>query len=140
MAWTEVARERYRRDGLHGASDMTDAEWAHVAPLMPRPQRLGRPRRASLRRVVEAILFIVSSGTPCRWSSHPVGSSSPISGFKPDGSPGQMPEDTPFEPDSQEEGSFGSSRLSSSPKRPAPPSRRLRSWRRRSRPVCGCRR
>ena len=27
MAWTEITRKQYRRDGLRYASDMTDKEW-----------------------------------------------------------------------------------------------------------------
>ena len=36
MAWTEFTRPRYERSGDRYASDATDAEWALVAPLMPR--------------------------------------------------------------------------------------------------------
>ena len=28
MAWTEITRPQYQRDGLRYASDTTDAEWA----------------------------------------------------------------------------------------------------------------
>jgi hypothetical protein len=42
--WTETTRELYRREGLHYASDMTDAEWALIKPFMPAEKRLGRPR------------------------------------------------------------------------------------------------
>ncbi len=35
MAWTEIARQRYCRAGLRYASDLTDAEWALIEPLMP---------------------------------------------------------------------------------------------------------
>ena len=37
MSWTEITREQYRRDGLRYASDMTDAEWKMIEPLMPPP-------------------------------------------------------------------------------------------------------
>ncbi|WP_042711004.1 transposase, partial [Komagataeibacter europaeus] len=56
MAWTEITRAQYRRDDLEYASDLRDAEWALIAPLMPEKKRLGRPRRTDLRRVMEAIL------------------------------------------------------------------------------------
>ena len=50
-------------------SDMTDREWAIIAPLLP-PARLGgRPRTVDLRAVVDAILFIASSG--CQWRMLP---------------------------------------------------------------------
>ena len=30
-------------------SDLTDEEWAEIAPLMPKPGRRGRPREADFR-------------------------------------------------------------------------------------------
>jgi transposase len=65
MPWTETTRTQYRRDGLRYASDMTDQEWALIARRMPPRRRLGRPRKVALRRVVEAILYILSTG--CQW-------------------------------------------------------------------------
>ena len=69
MPWTEITRKHYRRDGLRYASDMTDAEWALIGRLLPRPNRLGRPRKTDLRSVVEAILYILSTG--CQWRALP---------------------------------------------------------------------
>jgi putative transposase len=69
MPWTEITRAQYRRAGLRYASDLTDAEWALIARRMPRRRRFGRPRKVDLRRVVEAILFIVSTG--CQWRALP---------------------------------------------------------------------
>ena len=69
MAWTEITRRKYRRDGLRYASDMTDAEWALVAPFMPEPKHLGRPRTSDLRTVVNAILYLASAG--CQWRALP---------------------------------------------------------------------
>jgi len=65
MAWTETTRRQYRREGLRYASDLTDAEWALIEPLIPPPASRGRPREVSLRRVVEAILYTASTG--CQW-------------------------------------------------------------------------
>jgi transposase len=65
MAWTEITRKQYRRDGLRYASDLTDAEWAAIEPLMPPPCYLGRPREVNLREVVNAILYVASTG--CQW-------------------------------------------------------------------------
>jgi transposase len=69
MPWTEITRAHYRREGLHYASDMTDAEWRLLKPLLPPPRRLGRPRKTDLRRVVEATLYILSTG--CQWRALP---------------------------------------------------------------------
>lgn len=69
MCWTEITREQYRRDGLRYASDMTDAEWKLIEPLMPARSRLGRPREISLRVIMNAILYIGASG--CQWRALP---------------------------------------------------------------------
>jgi transposase len=69
MPWTEITRAQYRRDGLRYASDMTDAEWALIARRFPLRRRLGRPRTADLRRVVEAILYVLATG--CQWRALP---------------------------------------------------------------------
>jgi transposase len=64
--WTEITRPKYERDGLRYASDLTDAEWALIAPHIPRPKRLGRPRTTDLREVVNAIFYLLRSGCPWR--------------------------------------------------------------------------
>jgi transposase len=65
MPWTETTRRQYRRDDLRYASDTTDAEWALIAPHLPPPRRLGRPRTTELRAVVDALLYILATG--CQW-------------------------------------------------------------------------
>lgn len=62
MAWTEITRAQYRRDELRYASDMTDAEWAVVGPLLPGRSPLGRPRTTDLREVLNAILYLATGG------------------------------------------------------------------------------
>ena len=69
MPWTEITREQYRRDGLRYASDMTEAEWRLIRPFLPRAHRRGRPRKTDLRNVVEAVLYILSTG--CQWRALP---------------------------------------------------------------------
>ena len=69
MPWTEITRGKYRREGLRYASDMTDAEWALIEPFMPKVNRIGRPREADLRAVVNAILYMASTG--CQWRQLP---------------------------------------------------------------------
>jgi putative transposase len=48
-------------------SDLTDAQWAVVAPLLPERPRTGpgRPRRVPLREVVNALLYMKQTG--CAW-------------------------------------------------------------------------
>jgi transposase len=69
MSWTEITRQQYRRDGLHYASDMTDAEWKLIEPLMPGRCGRGRPREISLRVIMNAILYIAACG--CQWRALP---------------------------------------------------------------------
>jgi transposase len=69
MPWTEITRVEYQRKGLRYASDMTDAEWALIARRLPRRRRLGRPREVDLRKVLQAILYILSTG--CQWRALP---------------------------------------------------------------------
>lgn len=64
--WTEITRPKYERKGLRYASDLTDAEWALIAPLLPPAKRLGRPRTADLREVVNGLLYMLRAGCPWR--------------------------------------------------------------------------
>jgi transposase len=69
MPWTEITRSEYQRSGLRYASDMTDEEWALIARRLPPRRRLGRPREVDLRSVLQAILYILSTG--CQWRALP---------------------------------------------------------------------
>ena len=69
MVWTEITRRQYRRDELRYASDVTETEWRLLAPLMPPPCKVGRPREIDLRAVVNAILYIAATG--CQWRALP---------------------------------------------------------------------
>ncbi len=69
MPWTEITRQQYRRDELRYASDLTEAEWALIAPFLPAARRLGRPRTTDLRAVVDALLYSLSTG--CQWRMLP---------------------------------------------------------------------
>jgi putative transposase len=50
-------------------SDLTDAQWAILEPLLPRPKPLGRPRKNGLRQVLNAILYRNRNG--CTWRALP---------------------------------------------------------------------
>ena len=69
MPWTEITRPQYRRTGHTYASDLTGAERALIEPFMPGQRRLGRPRTTELRRVVDAVLHIATTG--CQWRQLP---------------------------------------------------------------------
>jgi putative transposase len=50
-------------------SDLTDAQWDLLKPLLPAPVPAGRPPTTDLREVVNAILYLDSSG--CSWAALP---------------------------------------------------------------------
>ena len=64
--WTASARAQYRRSGGRYASDVTDAEFALIGPLLPAAKRGGRSRTTVLREVVNAILYLLRTGCPWR--------------------------------------------------------------------------
>ena len=63
--WTPTTREQHSRAGLRYGSDLTDAEWAIIAPFMPPPAKTGRPRLWPMREIVNAIFYVLRSG--CAW-------------------------------------------------------------------------
>lgn len=69
MPWTETTRKYYERKSDRYSSDTTDKEWAVITPLLPSPNRLGRPREVDLRDVWDAIGYVAASG--CAWSLLP---------------------------------------------------------------------
>lgn len=62
MPWTDTARREHKRDGAGYPSDLRDGEWELIAPMLPAARSGGRPRKTCLRRVMDAILYIASSG------------------------------------------------------------------------------
>ena len=55
--WTATTRAQHKRDGLRFASDVTDAEWALIEPLLPPPSPIGRPPDWPMREIVNAIFY-----------------------------------------------------------------------------------
>lgn len=56
--WTNTTRAHHARVGLALPTDLTDAEWAVLEPLLPPPSSAGCPRKWPLRHIVEAILYL----------------------------------------------------------------------------------
>ena len=69
MPWTKTTRTDYERRHGRYASDLTDREWGLIEHLLPAARPAGRPRTTSLRAVMDAILYMVSTG--CQWRMLP---------------------------------------------------------------------
>ena len=69
MAWTAATRRDHVRVSGAYASDVTDREWDLIAPHLPAARRGGRPRPTCLRRVVNAVFYLLQTG--CRWRMLP---------------------------------------------------------------------
>ena len=67
--WKPDHRRAADRRGLRYPSDLTDAEWALVSPLIAPAKRDGRPRTVDVREVLNAIFYVLSTG--CQWSALP---------------------------------------------------------------------
>jgi transposase len=67
--WKPEHRLAADRAGLRYPSDMRDAEWTLVAPLIPPAKRGGRRREVDVREVLNAIFYVLSTG--CQWAALP---------------------------------------------------------------------
>jgi hypothetical protein len=64
LMWTRETRAEHDRDDLRYPSDLTDAEWRVLAPLLPPPAETGRHR--PMRELMNAIFFVLRGGCPWR--------------------------------------------------------------------------
>ena len=69
MPWDDIARRQHNRDHLRYPSDLTDAEWALVAPFIPPARSGGRPRTTDMREVMNAVRYVLRTG--CQWRQLP---------------------------------------------------------------------
>ncbi|WP_155773036.1 transposase [Rhodococcus opacus] len=84
-----VVARRKRRKPTPYPSDLTDAQWELIAPMVPAALPGGRPAIHDRRRIVEAILHVNRTG--CSWRQLRMTSrlGRPFSGTSSDGtSPG----------------------------------------------------
>lgn len=65
--WAEEHRRTYRREGDGYPSDLRDAEWARLEPLIPGATPGGRPRKTDMRAAMNAILYLLRTGCPWRY-------------------------------------------------------------------------
>ena len=69
MVWTTEHRRAADRRGLRYPSDLTDAEWVLVAPLIRPAKRGGRRRTVDVREVLNAVFYVLATG--CQWQALP---------------------------------------------------------------------
>ncbi|MBG0811159.1 IS5 family transposase [Methylosinus sp. H3A] len=67
--WTNEHRARYDRSKLRYPSDVTDAEWVLVGPLIPPAKRGGGKRTVEMRSIVNGLMYVLSTG--CQWRAIP---------------------------------------------------------------------
>ncbi len=67
--WTTETRRDYERKTPRYPSDLTDGEWALVAPLIPPAKRGGRKREVDVREVMNGVLYVLETG--CQWRALP---------------------------------------------------------------------
>lgn len=67
--WTNENRGLYDRSKLRYPSDLTNAEWALVGPLIPPAKRGGNKRTVDIREVVNGLMYVLSTG--CQWAAIP---------------------------------------------------------------------
>jgi putative transposase len=48
------------------STDLTDAEWEALEPHIPAPNKRGRPRIHSSRKILDAVFYVLKSGCPWR--------------------------------------------------------------------------
>lgn len=64
--WTDTTRAIHARKKLALPTDLTDAEWAVLEPLLPPASPFGRKRKWPMRRIVEAMLYLLRGGLAWR--------------------------------------------------------------------------
>ena len=60
--WTPTTRRQPSRSGLRYGSDLTNDEWAILAPFLPAEVRCGRKRAWPMREIVNGISYVLRGG------------------------------------------------------------------------------
>src|SRR6266704_661103 len=67
--WTTEDRSRCVRRTERYPTDLSDAEWERLAPLIPPARTGGRPRTTNMREALNALLYLLRTG--CQWAMLP---------------------------------------------------------------------
>jgi transposase len=65
--WTDEDRTTYQRLGSGFPSNLTDAEWDRLGPLIPDAKPGGRPRKTDMRAAMNAMFYLLRTGCPWRY-------------------------------------------------------------------------
>ncbi len=66
MPWNEADRAKYDVIRARYASDMSEAEFALIAPLLPPPRRRGR-KPTDRQAIINALFYMIRGGCPWRY-------------------------------------------------------------------------
>ena len=64
--WTPTTRQQHSRTVTRYQTDLTDAEWWVIAPHLPKPCAMGRPREWPMREIINGIFYVIRAGCPWR--------------------------------------------------------------------------
>jgi len=64
--WTPTTRRQHSHAVLRHGCDLTDAEWAILDPFFPPDARCGRKRAYGMRKVVNAMCYVLRCGVAWR--------------------------------------------------------------------------
>jgi transposase len=67
--WTAENRSQYARKSLRYPSDVTDAEWDLVRPVLTSSKHKGSPSPERVRAILNGVLSVLSTG--CQWRALP---------------------------------------------------------------------
>ncbi len=65
--WTDRQRETHKQSGVGFPTDLTDAQWVRLEPLIPAAKTGGRPRGTDMRAAMNAIFYLLRTGSPWRY-------------------------------------------------------------------------
>lgn len=68
--WTPAARAELARPAQPYSTCLTDAEWEVAQVFLPGPASCGRPRRWSMRALLDGVLYVLRTG--CAWRHLPL--------------------------------------------------------------------
>lgn len=69
MYQRKIKSQLSQEDGVIYPTDLSDAQWKLIEPLIPPPKPGGRHREIDIRQIINAIFYLLRSG--CAWRMIP---------------------------------------------------------------------